>query len=42
VQHDDRLDTMGFGLCKTCADTAKKRRAEKRASMFAKRAKFKR
>jgi|GEM_PF-2386588 len=37
AQHEDRLDTQGFGLCKACADVAKKKRAEKRAGMFAKR-----
>ena len=35
--HEDRLDTMGFGLCKSCSDTAKRVRAEKKAAMFAKR-----
>ena len=38
-QHEDRLDTMGFGLCKVCSDTAKRKRADEKAARFAARVK---
>jgi len=39
VHHEDRMDVMGFGLCRECAETAKRKKAEERAAMIAKRMK---
>jgi hypothetical protein len=35
TQHHDSLDTTGFGLCRSCSDMAKERRAKEEAEKIA-------